>query len=75
MKKAILTVMNKIKDNGWSLDGRTVGINHITNLESRDFLEEQLKKEFNIKEFIKGEAGSVIATHGGPGAIAVQFEV
>lgn len=75
MKKAISTVINKIKDNGWSLDGKVVGINHIVNLESREMLEEQLKKEFNIKEFIKGEAGSVIATHAGPGAIAVHFEM
>lgn len=75
MKKAISTVINKIKDNGWSLDGKVVGINHIVNLESREMLEEQLKKEFKIKEFIKGEAGSVIATHAGPGAIAVHFEM
>ena len=36
MKKAIFSVMNRIKENGWSLNGKTVGINHITNLESRD---------------------------------------
>ena len=75
MKKAIFSVMNRIKDNGWSLNGKTVGINHIANLESRDILEEQLKKEFKIKEFIRGEVGSVIATHGGPGAVAVHFEI
>jgi DegV family protein with EDD domain len=75
MKKAISAVVSKIKEGGWSLDGKVVGINHITNLESRDILEEQLRKEFNIKEFIRGEAGSVIATHGGPCAVAVHFEV
>lgn len=74
-KKAISTVMNRIRDNGWSLDGKTVGINHIANLENRDILEGQLKKEFNIKEFIRGEAGSVIATHAGPGAVAAHFEI
>lgn len=75
MKKGISAVMNRIKDSGWSLDDKVVGINHILNLENRDILEKQLKKEFNIKEFIRGEAGSVIATHAGPGAVAVHFEI
>lgn len=75
MKRAISAVMSTIKDKGWSMDGKVVGLNHIANPEHRDIMEEELKKEFNIKEIIRGEAGTVIATHGGPGAVAVHFEI
>jgi fatty acid-binding protein DegV len=57
------------------LDGKTVGINHIANPEHVQLLEEELRKLYDIKEFIRGEVGTVVATHGGPGAVAVHFEV
>jgi fatty acid-binding protein DegV len=57
------------------LDGKIVGINHIADSEHMRMLEDELKKEYRIKEIIKGEVGSVVATHGGPGAVAVHFEV
>ncbi|HYE83479.1 MAG TPA: DegV family protein [Clostridia bacterium] len=75
IKKAIALVMDTIKDNGWTLDGKVIGINHIDDLEHMRMLEEELKKEYNIKEVIRGEVGSVVATHGGPGAVALYFEV
>lgn len=74
MKKAIAQVLDTIKENGWSLDGKVVGINHIANQEYVQLLEEELRKAYNIKEFIRGEVGTVVATHGGPGAVAVHFE-
>lgn len=75
IKKAITFLLDTIKDNGWSLDGKVVGINHIVDLEHMKLLEEELSREYNIKEFIRGEVGSVVATHGGPGAVAIYFEV
>ncbi|MHB1393399.1 MAG: DegV family protein [Clostridia bacterium] len=75
IKKAIATVIDTIKDNGWTLDGKVVAINHIADLEHRKMLEDELMGEFNIKEIIRGEVGSVVATHGGPGAVALYFEV
>lgn len=75
IKKAIAVVMGVIKENGWTLDGKVVGINHIADLEHLRMLEEELKREYNIKEFVRGEVGSVVATHGGPGAVALYFEI
>ncbi|MEA4848976.1 MAG: DegV family protein [Clostridiaceae bacterium] len=75
IKKAIAVVLSTLKDNGWTLDGKVVGINHIADLEHMGLLEEELKKEYNIKEIIRGEVGSVVATHGGPGAVAFYFEI
>jgi len=75
IKKAIASVLYTIKENGWSLDGKVVGINHIADQEHLELLEEELRKVYDIKEFIRGEVGSVVATHGGPGAVAVHFEI
>jgi DegV family protein with EDD domain len=75
IKKAIAAVMDTIKDNGWILDGKVIGINHIADLEHRKLLEDELMREYKIKEIIRGEVGSVVATHGGPGAVALYFEV
>lgn len=75
IKKAIAAVLDTMKNNGWTLDGKIVGINHISDLEHMKMLEEELKRKYNIKEIIRGEVGSVIATHAGPGAVALYFEV
>jgi len=74
IKRAITVVMDTIKENGWTLDGKVIGINHIVDLEHMRLLEEELKREYDIKEIIRGEVGSVVATHGGPGAVALYFE-
>ncbi|KUO71944.1 MAG: hypothetical protein APF77_04655 [Clostridia bacterium BRH_c25] len=75
IKKAITSVIETIKGNGWTLDGKVIGINHIADLEHMQMLEDELMREYNIREIIKGEVGSVVATHGGPGAVALYFEI
>ncbi len=75
IKKAISMLMDTIKDNGWTLDGKVIGLNHIADPEHMSMLEEELRKEYGIKEIIRGEVGSVVATHGGPGAVAIHFEI
>lgn len=75
IKRAIVAVIDTMNENGWTLEGKVVGINHIADLEHMKLLEEELKKRYNIKEIIRGEVGSVIATHAGPGAVAFYFEV
>ncbi len=75
IKKAISVVMDTIRENGWTLDGKVIGINHIADLEHMNMLEEELKREYAIKEIVRGEVGSVVATHGGPGAVALYFEI
>lgn len=75
IKKAIAVIMDTIRDNGWNLDDKVIGINHIADPEHMSMLEEEIKREYRVKEIIRGEVGSVIATHGGPGAVAVYFEI
>ena len=74
-KKAIFSLIEMIKENGWSLDGKVIGINHSNAQDLADVAEDLLRKEFNIKEVIRGEVGSVVAAYAGPGAVAFYFEV
>lgn len=74
IKKALNYVFGTIRDSGWSLDGKAVAINHITDPEHLEVLENMILKTYKVKEIIRGEVGSVVATHGGPGAVALYFE-
>jgi DegV family protein with EDD domain len=74
IKKAIAETFDIIKENGWTLENKVVGINHTNSLENLGLLEAYLKKEYQVKEVIIGEVGSVVATHAGPGAVAIYFE-
>jgi DegV family protein with EDD domain len=74
IKKALATTFNMIKDNGWTLENKVVGINHTNSLENLATLEAYLHKEYKVKEVIIGEVGSVVATRAGPGAVAIYFE-
>ena len=74
IKKALNYVFSTIRDSGWSLDGKAVAINDITDPEHLEALENMIVKTYRVKEIIRGEVGSVVATHGGPGAVALYFE-
>ncbi|MDF2840824.1 MAG: hypothetical protein K0Q99_1596 [Clostridia bacterium] len=74
IKKAIAETFDIIKENGWTLENKVVGINHTNSLENLGLLEAYLKKEYHVREIIVGEVGSVVATHAGPGAVAIYFE-
>ncbi|MDD2481320.1 MAG: DegV family protein [Lutispora sp.] len=75
VKKAIAIMMNTIKNNGWTLDNKVVGINHTICPEYAEYVEETINKLYKPKEIIRGEVGSVIGTHAGPGCVALHFEL
>lgn len=74
IKKALTATFDIIKENGWTLENKVVGINHTIAPENLALLEEYLVKNYKVKEIIRGEVGSVVATHAGPGAVAIYFE-
>lgn len=74
IKKAITATFDLIQDNGWSMEGKVVGINHTIAPENMKLLEEYLVSQYNVKEVIGGDVGAVVATHAGPGAVAFYFE-
>ncbi|MCQ1528376.1 DegV family protein [Lutispora saccharofermentans] len=75
IKKAISIMMDNIKTNGWTLDGKVIGINHTLCPEQADYIEEIINMSFKPKEIIRGEVGSVVGTHAGPGCVALHFEL
>jgi len=75
VKKAISILMDMIKDNGWSLNDKIIGINHTLCPEYADYIEELIHMEYKPREIIRGEVGSVVGTHAGPGCVALHFEI
>jgi DegV family protein with EDD domain len=74
IKKALGAVFQMIKDHHWSLENKVVGVNHTISPENLQLLEDYLHKEYKVKEVIRGDVGSVVAAHAGPGAVALYFE-
>jgi DegV family protein with EDD domain len=75
IKNALSATFDIIENNGWSLENKVVGINHTISPKNFALLEQYLTKTYKVKEIIRGEVGSVVATHAGPGAVAIYFEV
>lgn len=75
VKKAISLMMDIIKSNGWTLDDKVIGINHTLCPEHVEYIEEIINKYYKPKEIIRGEVGSVVGTHAGPGCVALHFEI
>jgi DegV family protein with EDD domain len=75
IKNALSATFDIIENNGWSLENKVVGINHTISPKNFALLEQYLTKNYKVKEIIRGEVGSVVATHAGPGAVAIYFEV
>ncbi len=74
LKKSVTTVLNMIETKGLSLDNKVVAINHTGAPEQAEMLKEIIISQYKVKEIILGEVGAVVATHAGPGAIALYFE-
>lgn len=75
IKKAISILLNMIKDKGWTFNDKIIGINHTLCPEYADYIEKQIRDEYHVKEIIRGQVGSVVGTHAGPGCVAFYFEV
>ena len=74
MESQKYSVFEIINEKGWDLNSKILGINYIGNRDSMKNFLEQIQKRYKLKEIIEGEVGIVVATHGGPGAIAMYFE-
>lgn len=74
IKNALSATFDIIENNGWTLENKVVGINHTISPKNFALLEQYLTKNYKVKEIIRGEVGSVVATHAGPGAVAIYFE-
>lgn len=72
-KRVINYFIDYINKNNYDLSNKTVGFFHAVDNEYLDKLITEVSDEFNIKEIIKSEVGTVVGTHSGPGCLAMVF--
>ncbi|MDD2585760.1 MAG: DegV family protein [Syntrophomonadaceae bacterium] len=70
-RKKLLDIMEKLQSN---IEQQTVGICHSACLQDADYLTQNIKERFGVKEVIVGEIGPVIGSHVGAGTFSVFFE-
>jgi len=72
-KRVINYFIDYIKKNNYDLSDKTVGFFHAVDHGYLDKLIIEMDNNFNIKEIIKSEVGTVVGTHSGPGCLAMVF--
>ena len=72
-KRVINYFVDYINKNGYDLKGKTVGLFHAVDREYLEKLITVIKEEFDVKEIIQSEVGTVVGTHSGPGCLAMVF--
>src|SRR6056297_2477606 len=70
-KRVINYFVDYINKNGYDLKGKTVGLFHAVDREYLEKLITVIKEEFDVKEIIQSEVGTVVGTHSGPGCLAM----
>jgi len=71
-KKALSRILEYLSD--YAKDKKVVaGISHASNLEEAKKLEQLLREQMDIAEFVVTDIGPVIGTHVGPGTLAVMM--
>lgn len=72
-KRVINYFVDHVKKNGYDLSNKTVGLFHAVDDEYLEKLITEMKDQFDIKEIIQSEVGTVVGTHSGPGCLAMVF--
>lgn len=72
-KNIIPKMVKLIKNKGYNLSDKVVGLAHGAMPERLEELKQAIRQEFNPKGFTVSEVGCVIGTHAGPGIIGVFF--
>ena len=74
-KKGIAMIMDIIEENKWDLNGKTIALCGILADENIALMEEAITSKYKVKEILRGEVGTVLATHTGPGTVALNIEL
>lgn len=72
-KRVINYFVDYINKNGYDLSGKTVGLFHAVDNDYLEKLIAVIKEQFDVKEIIESEVGTVVGTHSGPGCLAMVF--
>jgi len=72
-KKALAYLIEWLKSENISLDGKVVGLYHAVDEEYLKEVEATLKAHYQIKSIIYSKVGCVVGTHSGPSCVALSF--
>ncbi|MBS4177419.1 DegV family protein [Lederbergia citrea] len=72
-KKLIKRMLDLMDERGVDLENQTVGISHGDDIETALELKKMIEERFGTKNFYINLIGSVVASHAGPGTLALFF--
>lgn len=72
-KNALRYLVNQVIEKGVDIENQTLFICHGDVEENAQLLKEMILEKITVKDVIINHIGTVIGTHGGPGAMAVMF--
>ena len=72
-KSALNALVAKLGETGLPGENETVFISHGDCLEDAQYVAQQLKEKYGVKEVIISYVGAVIGSHAGPGTVALFF--
>ena len=72
-KAALNALVDKVRELGTDPAGQTMYISHSACLEDAQFVADEVKKRYGVKEVIINSIGPVIGAHTGPGCVALFF--
>ena len=72
-KKAQKRILDMVGEKGKNLENQMVAVVYGKDRESADFVEEQLRERYHVKDILESQIGCAIGAHTGPGIVAVTF--
>ena len=72
-KAALLALVDKVQELGTDPGSQTMYISHSACQEDAQFVADEVKKRYGVKEVIINSIGPVIGAHTGPGCVALFF--
>lgn len=72
-KASLDALVNKVAELGDGYDNSTMFISHGDCLEDAQYVAQQVKERYGVKEVVISYVGAVIGSHSGPGTVALFF--
>ena len=72
-KASLLALVDKVRELGTEPDQQTMYVSHSACLEDAQFVADEVKRRYGVKEVILNNIGPVIGAHTGPGCVALFF--
>ncbi len=72
-KKAQKRILDMVGEKGKNLENQVVGACYGTDTASFEFIKEQLRERYHVKDILEAQVGCAIGAHTGPGIVAIVF--